>query len=94
MRLHNFLVDYIESSKETDKEVNEILERHRFEQGLDDNNIVPIVVGNHSSRGRGRPTLHEIDCRTLGLQQRDKLKNDLQVYGLHRPRGQEWKDDN
>ena len=93
MRLHNFLVDYRESSKDIDKELDAILERHIFEQGLDDSNIVPIVVGNQSSRGAGRPTLHEIDNRTLGLQRRDKLKNDLQDYGLHRPRASEWKDD-
>ena len=65
MRLHNFLVDYRESRKDTDKEVNTILEKHIVEQGLDDNSIVPIDVGNHSSRGIGRPTLHEIDCRTF-----------------------------
>ena len=61
---------------------------------MDDNNIVPIVVGNQLARGRESPTLHKIDCRTLRLQLRDKLKNDLQDYGLHRPRGQEWKDEN
>ena len=94
MRLHNFLVDYRESSNEPDKEVEAILERHIFEQGLDDTNTVPIVVGSQGIRGRGRPSLHEIDCMTLGLQLRDKLKNDLKDYGLHRPRGHEWKDDN
>ena len=90
---HNFLVDYRESSNDPDKEVDEILERLIFELGLDDNNILPIVVGNQLSRGGGRPILHEVDCRTLGLQLRDKLKNDLQYYGLDRPRGKEWKDD-
>ena len=93
MRLHNFLVDYRESNKDIDQELDAILERHLFEQGLDDSNIVPIVVGNQSSRGAGRPTLHEIDNRTLGLQRRDMLKNDLQDYGLHRPRTSQWKDD-
>ena len=67
MRLHNFLVDYRESNKDIDQELDAILERHLFEQGLDDSNIVPIVVGNQSSRGLGRPTLHEIDNMTVRI---------------------------
>ena len=93
MKLNNFIVHYRESSKGIDQELDAILERHLFEQELDDSNIVPIVVGNQSSRGVERPTLHEMDNRTLGLQRRDKLKNDLQDHDLHRPRAQEWKDD-
>ena len=94
MRLHNFLVNYRESSKDTDREVEAILEKHIFEQGLEDNAIVPIVVGNPMSRNRGRPTSHKMDCRTDRLFLRDKLKNALQDCGIHRRSGQEWKDDN
>ena len=46
MGLHNFIVDYRESRKDIDEEVETILEIHIFEQGLDDNIIAPIIVGD------------------------------------------------
>lgn len=81
--LHNFLADYKKFTKDHDIDVDAIIETYIFEQGLDDNTMVPIVVGNQLSRGTERLTLHGINYRTLGLQLRDNLKNDLQDYGQH-----------
>ena len=93
MRLHNFLVDYRESKQEDEAEVGAVQERHIFEQGLRDNGITPIVVGNQAGMGSGRPSNDHIQSRTDGLRLRDQLKNDLQNYDLHRPRKSEWDED-
>ena len=82
MRLYNFLVDYRKSSKDTDKEVDVILESHIFEQGLDDNNIVSIAVGNQSSRGRGRPSLHKLTAGHLNYNEEisSKMIYKIMIY--------------
>ena len=52
-----------------------------------------MAVGNQQNREAGRPTLHELDCRKVGLKLRDKLKHDLHDYDLHRRTTYDWKDD-
>ena len=94
MRLHNFLVDYRESKQADEAEIDTIMERHTFEQGLRDNGISPVVVGNQEGIGSGRPSNDHIQSRTDGLRVVDQLKNDLQNYDLHRPRKSEWDEDN
>ena len=73
MRLNKFLVNYRESNKDPNKEVDAILQRYILEQGVDDNGIIPIVVGNQAGV-RGHLSLHKIECRTLRSQFRDKIK--------------------
>ena len=92
-KLHNFLVDYRESKQECEAEFSAIQEIHTFEQGLRDNSITPIAVGNREGIGSGRPSNSHILSRTDGLRLMDQLKNNLQNYNMHRPRNSEWNED-
>ena len=63
-----------------------------FEQGILDNGVVPLVVGEYL-RIMGRPTMSEKGWKLRGLSLRDNLNISLMEHGLHRPRQNDWATD-
>ena len=89
MRLHNFLVDYRDEHADKELIVNE---RQLFQDDIDNSDATVMVVGN-DLRSQGNITTNEKTQRVKGLQLRDKLRISLLDHDMHRPRKEEWVED-
>ena len=107
MRLHNYIVDYRDQCNETNtfnagsnflsgefisQEIS--IERTIFEDDCDDNGITSIVRGQDCLFRPGPKTTNDKDSRLKGLILRDKLRVKLKDHDMHRPRKNDWHEDN
>ena len=89
MHLHNFLVDYRNSS--ADGEHDNVIDRTIFVEDMYDNGIFNLVVLNDNNRGDGgRPTNRERVSRQNGNRIRDALRDELKRHDMFRPDKSEW----
>ena len=86
MRFHNFLVDYRDKNCDTATEVSE---RIIFTEDILNSGEEVMVIGD-DQRTRGRRTNDYKENRLKDLQLRDKLRLALMNHDMHRPRKEEW----
>ena len=86
MRIHNFLVDY--RDKHCDRAA-EVCDRIIFTEDILNSGEEVMVIGDDEGV-RGRRTNDAKENRVKGLQLRDKLRLALMNHDMHRPRKEEW----
>ena len=89
IRLHNFLVDYRESYVIIDEETEE---KSLFTEDARNSRECTMVVGDDVGV-RGNISNSEKDQRYKGLKLRDSLRLSLVDHDIHRPRKEEYFDD-